>query len=166
MDSRISGHDAIRATLSLMTLALFAACGGEPDQDMAEEAAPGAAPAAAMPAATQVEAMELQTGAQGLAGMMVRVDGIGVVSRLGEQAFWVELPNGNPFLIRTQTPDATGVGATVDIVGTVVLMNDSILNEWVSSGAITENQRLEAEFAAEFIETEVVMESEAPAGGM
>ncbi len=49
----------------------------------------------------------------------------------------------------------------VDVVGTVTQMNDSILTNWVSSGAITENQKLEAEFATEFLQAQAVQPSAA-----
>jgi hypothetical protein len=145
---------------SMMMIGLLAACGGgeEADEVPAEESA--AAPAApAMPEATVVEPMQLQTGAAALAGQTVRVNAMKVVSRLGPKGFWVELPNRNPFLVVT-TEDATAnPNDVVDVVGTVTQMNDSILTNWVSSGAITENQRLEAEFATEFLQAQAVAPS-------
>jgi hypothetical protein len=142
-------------TLALTMALALAACG-----DKAEEAAvetEAAAPAApSMPAANEVQAIQLQTGAAGLAGQTVRVNGLKVVSRLGPRGFWVELPNKNPFLVVTTDSAAVQPQTMVDVVGTVTVMNDSILGAWVTSGAITENQKLEAEFATEFLQAQAV----------
>jgi hypothetical protein len=155
-------HRASRTlAVSMMMTGLIAvgACGGaeEAEEAPAVEAAP-AAPA--MPDATVVESMQLQTGAAGLAGQTVRVNGLKVVSRLGPKGFWVELPNKNPFLVVTADSATVNPQEMVDVVGTVTVMNDSILTNWVSSGAITENQKLEAEFATEFLQAQQVQ----PAG--
>jgi hypothetical protein len=148
--------------VSMMTTGLIGltACGAKEDEaPPVEEAAP--APAApAMPEATVVESMQLQTGAAALAGQTVRVNGLNVQSKLGTKAFWVQLPNKNPFLIVTAEDATVNNGATVDVVGTVKQMNPATLNEWVTSGRINENQKLEAEFATEYIEAAAVQ----PAG--
>jgi hypothetical protein len=157
-------HRASRKlAVSMMVTGLIGlpACGGAEEEAEApvEEAAP-AAPA--MPDATAVEAIQLQTGAAALAGQTVRVNGLKVVSRLGPNGFWVELPNKNPFLVVTSEASTVDPQTMVDVVGTVTVMNDSILTAWVSSGAITENQKLEAEFATEFLQAQAVQ----PMGGM
>jgi hypothetical protein len=157
-------HRASRKlALTLMVLGPVAlgACGGAEEAEeapVAEEAAP--APPA-MPEATVVEGMQLQTGAAGLAGQTVRVNAMKVVSRLGPNGFWVELPNKNPFLVMSDAASTVNPQEMVDVVGTVTQMNDSILTAWVSSGAITDNQKLEAEFATEFLQAQAVQ----PAGG-
>src|SRR5690606_19749835 len=119
-----------------------AGCGGaeEGAEVPVEDTAPAAAEPAG-PAATEVEAMQLQTGAAALAGQTIRVNGLTVVSRLGPRGFWVELPNRNPFLVVTADSATVNPQDMVDVIGQVVVMNDSILNEWVASGAITENQK-------------------------
>jgi len=146
--------------VSMMTTGLLA-CGGGDDEAEVPAEAPAAAPAApAMPEATVVESMQLQTGAAALAGQTVRVNGLNVQSKLGTKAFWVQLPNKNPFLIVTAEDSPVQNGQTVDVVGTVKQMNPATLNEWVTSGRINENQKLEAEFATEYIEAAAVQ----PAG--
>ena len=155
-------HRANRFATTLLTTGLLAvaACGGgEEGEEVPAEETPAAAPAPTMPAATEVQAMQLQTGAAGLAGQTVRVNGMKVVSRLGPRGFWVELPNKNPFLVVTAAESTVNPNEVVDVVGTVTQMNDSILTDWVSSGAITENQKLEAEFATEFIQAQAVQPS-------
>jgi hypothetical protein len=115
--------------VSMMTTGLIGltACGAKEDEaPPVEEAAP--APAApAMPEATVVESMQLQTGAAALAGQTVRVNGLNVQSKLGTKAFWVQLPNKNPFLIVTAEDATVNNGATVDVVGTVTKMTPEIL---------------------------------------
>jgi hypothetical protein len=153
-----------RLAVSMMTVGLIglAACGGGEEAEAPAEEPAAAAPAApAMPEATVVESMQLQTGAAGLAGQTVRVNGLQVQSPLGTKAFWVALPNKNPFLIVTAEDATVSNGQTVDVVGTVRQMNPTTLNEWVTSGRITENQKLEAEFATEYIEAQAVQ----PSGG-
>ena len=151
-----------RLAVSMMTVGLIglAACGGGEEAEAPAEEPAAAAPAApTMPDATVIESMQLQTGAAGLAGQTVRVNGLAVQSLLGTKAFWVALPNKNPFLIVTAEDAAVSNGQTVDVVGTVRQMNPATLNEWVTSGRISENQKLEAEFATEYIEAQAVQPS-------
>src|SRR5688572_10457412 len=143
--------------MAFALVGLMGCGGGEEVEEVPAEAPEVEAPAG--PAATEVQALQLQTGAAALAGQQVRVNGLKVVSSLGDRAFWIELPNKNPFLVITQEPTNVSQQATVDVVGRVVVMTPEILNEWVSSGRITENQRLEAEFATEFLEADQVMPS-------
>jgi hypothetical protein len=114
-----------------------------------------------MPEGQVIQTEQLQTGAAALKGQKVRANDLTVVSTLGTKAFWFALPNKNPFLIMTNDSVTVKPQDHVDVVGTVTVMNDSILKSWVSSGAITENQKLEAEFATEFIQADAVQ----PAGG-
>jgi hypothetical protein len=155
---------AVSLTTGMMS-GLLAACGGGEDAEEAPpaEAAPAAPAAPVMPEATVIEAARLQTGAAALAGQTVRVNGLKVMSRLGPNGFWVELPNKNPFLVVTAEPATVEMQQTVDVVGTVTVMNPTILNEWLSGGRITENQKLEAEFATEFIQAQAMQPS---AGGI
>src|SRR5690606_1102147 len=106
------------------------------------------------PMATDVDPAALQTGAAAFEGQTVRLRDMSVAGRLGGRAFWVELPNRNPFLIRLTGADTSTVqgGESVTVVGRMVTMNDSILTDWVGSGAISEGQRFEAEFATQFVE--------------
>ncbi len=109
------------------------------------------------PVAKQVQLMDLQQKPDSLVGQDVTVNGAEVASQLGKQAFWINLPNKNPFLV-TLGPqlvrDSIQVKnqQTVNVTGTVQAMSDSVLNTWVADSVITEGQRLEAEFATYFIE--------------
>ena len=159
-------------TGSMLLAALVAgACGGKDDAKAAPEAtkAPAAQAAPAMPAGTVIQAESLEKGATAMKGQTVRVNGVTVASNLGAKAFWFTLPNKNPFLVMTADSGSVKAQTVVDVVGKVNVMNDSIMKAWVSSGAITENQKLEAEFATEFIQAAAVQKSKggamAPAAG-
>lgn len=107
--------------------------------------------------ATRVELVDLQTRPDSLLGQEIRVAGANVASRMGAQAFWIELPNQNPFLVRLAPAlvrDSVQVqqNQTVTVVGAMHAMSDSVLNAWVADTVISEGQRLEAEFATHFIE--------------
>ena len=95
-------------------------------------------------------------------GAMLRIAGVDVVSRVGEQAFWTELPNEQPFFVKLG-PLVVADSITVaqgdvaqTLIGMVRTMSDSVLNSWEEEGAFEGSQtgRLEAEFAEVFLEVE------------
>lgn len=100
------------------------------------------------------------TGPRSYVGMRLRFDEIKVVSRLGNAAFWTNLPDETPFLVRLDSAlvaqgFAVTSGDLVRIIGTVHEMTDSVLDAWQQSGVLAdEMQRAEAEFATLFIEVE------------
>lgn len=109
------------------------------------------------PTATQIELADLQMRPDSLLGQDIQVAGASVASRMGTQAFWIELPNRNPFLVHmapSLVQDSVQVQQeeTVTLVGSVHAMSDSVLTAWLADSVITEGQRLEAEFATHFIE--------------
>lgn len=161
MNRNCYGVRTLAASTMLLTLLAASACEKKADEAMAADTMK--APAApALPEATEIQAIQLQTGAAALKGQKVRVNGVGVLSTLGTKAFWIALPNKNPFLVVTSDASTVQPQQALDLVGTVTVMNDSILADWVKSGAISENQKLEAEFATEFIQAEAMQ----PAAGM
>ena len=167
MDRNVWHRAGTKLAASMMVFGLvsLAACGGgeEGEEIEVDVEAPPAAPA--MPEGTVIDAAQLQTGAAALAGQTVRVNGVKVVSRLGANGFWVELPNKNPFLVVTTDSATVNPQQTVDVVGVVTVMNPATLNEWVTSGRISENQKLEAEFATEYIEATAVQPAAGAAAG-
>lgn len=105
----------------------------------------------------RISGTSLQGDVSGFVGATVRVDSLSVASGLGQQGFWLELPNKNPFLVSLSPAvkaDSTTVspGQMVTVVGTVHEMKDSVLDAWSNTGAIGEGDRLAAEFATYFIE--------------
>lgn len=109
------------------------------------------------PTAIAVQASELQIDPSQFEGELIRVEGLTVASRLGAQGFWLELPNRNPFLVSMSAQamaDGTSVsaGQTVNVIGTITAMNDSIVGAWTSAGTISEGDALAAQFATDFLE--------------
>lgn len=108
-----------------------------------------------------IDPEQIQMDAEPFEDDSITVESLPVTSLLGERGYWLEMPNGNPFLISVS--DGTQIeggeleeGVTVSVTGDVLAINDSILTDWVDSGAIGEGDRLAAEFATHFIEATAV----------
>ena len=92
------------------------------------------------------------------AGGVIRLNNLSVQSAVGTQAFFVEMQNhSGPYLVRMGprvVADSISVpsGSTVSLVGQVYAMSDSVADEWVASGAITEDDKILATFAQSFLE--------------
>jgi hypothetical protein len=90
-------------------------------------------------------------------GRHVELADLSVAARLGDQAFWANLPGNVPFLVRL-SPELVADGRRVSsgdrvtIAGVVFERTDSVLVAWEQQGVITAGQRDQAEFAADFIE--------------
>jgi hypothetical protein len=137
-------------------------CGGEdPSADQVAEEEP-VVEVPVMPEFTEIQAEQLQTGAAAFRGQMVRVDGVRVMSLVGTKGFWVELPNRNPFLVRTEDDTTVEPSQLVDIVGTITAVSESLVSDWVASGSIDESDKLIVEFATDFIEVEMLMPAARP----
>ncbi|MBI4520706.1 MAG: hypothetical protein HY701_07695 [Gemmatimonadetes bacterium] len=93
-------------------------------------------------------------------GMRLRLDSVQVASRLGNQAFWTQLPNQTPFLVRLDSGVvASGLtvagGDVLRVLGTVHRMTDSVLRDWQRQGVLADaSQRAEAEFATSFLQVD------------
>lgn len=114
---------------------------------------------------TTVAAEELKTGADAYVGQVIRLQGLEISSTMGAQAFFLDLPASEalpatPFLVRMIPGLAdsvrVGMGETATVIGTVMLMTDSIVADWVDTGGIRENDRILVEFATHFIEADQV----------
>jgi hypothetical protein len=128
------------------------------------------AKAASYPGAREIMGADLQRDPKQMAGSLVKVEPLPVASALGTQGFWLELPNKNPFLVSlddTLKADSLGIqtGDTVQVVGLVESMRDSVANAWVKSGAITQGDKLAAQFATAFIQARHVEKVSGQAGG-
>lgn len=106
---------------------------------------------------------ELQRSERDYVGQRLRINDAVVASRLGSQAFWIALPNQNPYLVKldsTLIRQEVSVASsdTVSVAGVIHEMSDSILDAWMDAGALTQDvQRIEAEFATTFLEAEGLM---------
>ncbi len=117
-----------------------------------------------MPEVQVVQPADIQMDATPFEGQEIRLNAVNVASLLGEQGFWLEMPNGNPFLV-SKGPEVTAAGTTVTagrpatVTGVVHAMNDSTLTAWTEAGTIAESDRIVAEFATHYIEASDVRTS-------
>jgi len=118
------------------------------------------APDSAAMAAEQIPAVGLETFAgreSQYVGQDVRFTAAPVDSRLGARAFWIKLPNQGLFLVRKPADaDAVAPNDVVAVAGPVLEMTDSVVTEWIQSGAITQDQELEARYATAYLDASFV----------
>jgi hypothetical protein len=104
-----------------------------------------------------ISAARIQMDASPFEGDDIRLEQVPVASTLGTQGYWLQMPNGNPFLISV-SPDVQVEGGEIEtgndvwLTGRVTAVNDSVLNAWTEAGTIGDGDRLAAEFATHFIE--------------
>jgi hypothetical protein len=89
-------------------------------------------------------------------GETVSGAGYAVASLFGTVGFWVETASGNPFLVAySEEMRASGFsvaqGDAVDVMGELVAMQLSLLDEWLADGGINENDKIIGEFATHFV---------------
>ncbi len=147
----------------VVALVALTGCGGDEPaaDDMAEEAPAMEEAAPAMPEAAVVDAGALGADPSAYEGQTIRLNGVMAASMVGMGAVFIELPTDpapTAFLVRTDSPPA--VGAMFDVVGTVTPITTAAVDEWVSAGEITENDRLVVEFATHYLEGESVESSD------
>ncbi|MFQ5536432.1 MAG: hypothetical protein ACE5GJ_03165 [Gemmatimonadota bacterium] len=172
MRDKASRRGAVDLGMTLMILAFIAMAGflyWLYQQSAAEkalriqEAEEAAAAAAALEEmGTEVTGEDLQMNPAQYEGQKIYVSDLPVASMLGQQGFWLELPNQNPFLVSlSEAVKAEGLdiqaGMKPTVSGVVHAMSDSVLNAWTESGSIGEGDRLAAEFATHFLEAEKVL---------
>ena len=114
--------------------------------------------------ANAVPFVDFSAGPATYVGQEVTLQGVTVVTRLGEHAFWTSLDDapqntqGTPYLFHFSEmliADSTSVteGTMVDVTGMVTAMSDSILDAWQAAGAFTQDvDRSMAQFAENFVE--------------
>jgi hypothetical protein len=120
--------------------------------------------------ATSIVASDVMTGAGAYEGQLVRMEPTEVASALGQQGFWLDLPQ-SPFLVSYSPAllaDSVAVtpGSRVTVTGRIVAMSDSIAASWLEAGRISEGDQLAASFATHFLEAERIQPSSGgPSGG-
>jgi hypothetical protein len=129
---------------------------------------PGADAPAATDSAVQATVVEPATlvqsaAARGLIGQTIEVSSVRVSDTLGAQMFWIEMPDGSPYLVKLDsalvargtavpTPDSR-----VRVIGRVAEKTGAVLDGWTQSGALENpDQRMLAEFGATYIEAQRV----------
>ncbi len=122
----------------------------------------GTAPAAPTgPPAETTELAGVAAAPETFVGRRIAAENVNVAATLGPRAFWADIPGANPFLV-TFSPDLTqspqlASGQTVNIQGTINVVTDSLLNEWVRLGAIRPGAREEAAFATHYLLADLIV---------
>ncbi len=118
--------------------------------------------------ATTVDPNALNQTPEQYVGQRIRLEGVEFASPVGTRAFFVNLTPQAPFLVAMDTVlVARGMAmpsGTVTVAGVVHAMTDSIINQWVSEGAVTEADRPVVEFATHFMLADQIDQA-AAAGG-
>jgi hypothetical protein len=163
-----SGTSFIPAAVALIAVGLFIGwlATRRPDPGVAvAEPDPRGAPAAgeATGPATPIGAARLSgAGARELIGQDVELTSVPISSMLGSQLFWIELPDGSPFLVHMdEALMARGVpvqaGRNARIVGRVLDKDTALLDEWQATGVLrSEGDRAQAEYGTTYIEARQV----------
>lgn len=93
-----------------------------------------------------------------LRGQTIRIDEVEVVTALGQQLFWLQLPGGMPFLAKLSAA-LVEQGTTApssgyfQIVGVIQEKSNAVLDEWESTGVFRNaDDRLQAEYGSSYIE--------------
>ncbi len=149
---------AVVAVIAVAALIWWLAVNAQPTQiEVAEETGADSAAAAQDAGVPVLTLSDFAANTDSLQGHTIRMNGLQVASTLGTQAFWIQLPNSVPFLVKLDSAAVAkgaplGSGARVSLTGTVHAMSDSVLSAWQQSGAIQGSQKDEASFASAFIE--------------
>lgn len=107
--------------------------------------------------ATIIDPADIQLDASSFEGQLIRIEHLNVASLLGTQGFWLELPNGNPFLVSMNDAVmaqalAITMGGTATASGMLTAMTPEIAQAWVDAGTIGEGDQLAAEFATHYLD--------------
>ena len=118
-------------------------------------------------AANVVAFADFSAGTTSYVGEEITLEAVSVSSRLGPHGAWTSLENGTPYLLHfTESALADSVeivsGGSIHVTGTVMVMSDSILDAWEAAGGLPQaGDRIQAEFAMDFIEVTSVSDAEA-----
>ena len=121
------------------------------------EAATAAGPGGAAPAQT-VNDTVFEQNVKNYVGQVVEITSVKFSSGLSPQTFWVELPTGQPFLVKLDsalvaagtTPPSSGM---LNIVGTVQAKDAALVSQWMQTGVPqNDDQKIQAEFGTTYME--------------
>ncbi len=115
---------------------------------------------AAVGGGTTVALAAIAAAPDSFANQTVTVADAQVAAKLGDRAFWAQIPGANPFLVvlapAVANPEAVVSGSPVSITGTVSAVSDSVVAQWVAEGSIPEASRDAAAFATHYFLAEQV----------
>ena len=119
---------------------------------------------------TVLDAAVLETPAiTGYEGLEVRVADVTYAQAVGPAQFFVNLPQGSPFLIRMSdqmiADSVAQPSGVVTITGMLYPMTDSVKTAWNEDGTVTAAEQPLVDFAAHYIEaTEITTGAPSAAG--
>jgi hypothetical protein len=93
-----------------------------------------------------------------LRGQDIRIQRAEVISALGEQLFWLQLPHGSLFLVKLDSTlvsrgTAAPASGHYQVVGRMYEKTSAVLDHWRQSGVLTsEGHRQQAEYGVAYIE--------------
>lgn len=148
--SAVSKRFGMLGVLALATVLAVACESAEPP---VTEEAPAAS---ATMSGEEITLADIVAGTDSLQNRDVILRDAVVLAPMGTRGFWVNLPNRQPYLIKVGADVASGVtfeeNDTFDVAGRILVMSDSVISDWMASGAITANQESEARFATSFLQ--------------
>lgn len=158
------GSSFIAAGVAILAVALFLGWLATREPDTAVAVTEPGADTPAQPTdigpITVVDAEELATTARvnELRGQQIQLNDVEVVSSLGPQLFWLQLPGGSPFLARLD-PALVEAGTVApssgrfQLVGVIHEKPDALLTEWQQAGVLrSDGDRMQAEYGSSYIE--------------
>jgi hypothetical protein len=146
------------AILLVVGLLFWLAANSEPSQVAAVREADEAAQPSVDDSPAAVDVDEFAANPAAFRGRNVQLANVTVAAPIGTHAFWIDLPSGQPFLVRmAESVVAEGrtvrAGEVVSISGPVFERTAAVVSAWEQEGVITtEGQRMEVEFATDYIE--------------
>lgn len=95
-------------------------------------------------------------------GRDIQLTGVLYSAGLSPQTFWVELPTGQPFLVKLDSTLVTRraslpTSGRLNITGAVREKDAALVSQWVQQGVLqNDDQRMQAEFGSTYIEARQV----------
>lgn len=93
-----------------------------------------------------------------MVGQNIELESVPVSMAMGSQFFWVDMPNGQSFLVRMDSAQvASGAqppqSGNVHLVGTLTAKDNALLDAWRQNGILeSDDHRMQAEFGSSYIQ--------------
>lgn len=95
-------------------------------------------------------------------GRVIEIASVQFSAGLSPQTFWVDLPTGQPFLVKLDSAmvargAAVPTSGRLSVIGTVQEKTPELVAQWVQQGVLEDDQqRMQAEFGSSYIEARLV----------
>lgn len=123
-----------------------------------DSAAAPVAPAGGPAVVVAPDSLGVSAFVRSMMGRDIELESVPVSTSMGSQFFWIDLPNGQPFLIKLdsalvasgQPAPSTG---NVHVVGRITAKDAALLEQWRTTGVLeSDDHRMQAEFGSSYIE--------------